>query len=204
MILGAVSLAGLVSTATWMMVRGPAPDPTGGAVGAADPSAITSPSVAPPTVGGPESSITSCTSDSLGYEVAYPTHLITSNEPADQACRYFDEQAFEASADGELPPTQIRIYTSEESYRSLDRGLANTDGLRRWDMRVDGHRAFLMKMLDVTIDGGGTGTLYAYVIDLNGVALVADAYQNFSERFGSTKRILDQMVASLRFLPVSG
>jgi hypothetical protein len=145
---------------------------------------------APPTTA-------TCTS-SLGYRLTYPVALVTLDSPADAACRFFDDRAFPAPSGRDLPSTQIRIYAANESYRSLDRGLSNTDGLRRSNVRVDGRRGFVVEMRDVQTDDGDRGTLYAYVIDLDGEALVADAFEPFSDRFRATVRTLDEMMGSLR------
>jgi hypothetical protein len=147
----------------------------------------------------PPATTATCASD-LGFELTHPLALVTLDSPARYACRFFDDDAFGAPSGRDLPSTQIRIYMAEESYRSLDRGLSSTDGIRRWDVRVDGRRGFVVEMRDVRTDDGLRGTLYAYVIDRDGEALVADAFEPFSDRFRATVRTLDEMMETLRWV----
>lgn len=190
----------------WMLFQDPAP----ASVVASSPSVTRSaeptveptvePSVEPPAESLVPPATASCTSPFLGYRVTYPATLVTLDAPSRHACRYFDPKPFAAPQGSDLPPTQIRIYPSSDTFRSFDRRYdpeTNADLLERRNLEIGGYHALRIEIATHAEDGDST--LYAYIVDVAGQVLVLDTYAAFDPDYEAAKADLDLVASQLEF-----
>lgn len=139
-----------------------------------------------------------CRNEVYGFRLRYPRDWHTVDSPPEQACRFFDPDAFEVDADGPTIVTSVNVFVfpeqSFDAFVSEDSGDAAVQ-LERTDLTLGGRRA---QLVEATIDSeSGRTRAYEYGIEFGGGLLVLGALEGGSADFEAAKQVVDAMAASL-------
>ncbi|HEX9853790.1 MAG TPA: zinc ribbon domain-containing protein [Acidimicrobiia bacterium] len=137
-----------------------------------------------------------CRDDGVGFSVDYPSGWHVAGTELDGPCAYFDPEPFEASGSFE-DPVAIAVYWTDWSFADLVASY-DSDGAviqERESFRLAGRKAQRL-LYTFTGDGGGASG-YDVIVQHAGGTLVLTTFEAFSGDFDATRRVVDDMAASL-------
>jgi hypothetical protein len=142
-----------------------------------------------------------CTNESIGFTVRYPSGWQTNSGGVINQCLAFDPTSVTLPERAESFDEAIRIRQSEISFnRATEIDDITERELSRRSTTVNGRSA-----IAVESETTGRGILpegiriYQYVINLDGGAVLASTYDIDTDQYERNKQILDQMMDSIEF-----
>lgn len=155
---------------------------------------------AQPGEGSPIALGQTCTNETIGYTINYPTGWQTNPGEVVNQCRVFDPESITLPEQAESTDEAIHLRVDNIPFERITDDSISERELSRQTLTLDGYQAIVTEN-----ESTGRGLLpegmrfYQYAVDLGDRTFLATTYDVQGTQYERNKQVLDQMIDSLDF-----